>query len=89
MTMEAKVLAAISRLDEKIDNIKADVERISSTLDGNGSIGIRTRVDRLERDAQRSNENKKSKWGLFSGIIISLTTIFVSLGGTALFIIFN
>ena len=92
MTMEShesQILSAIAVLGEKIDNIRDDVGKLTTTVSGNGNLGLATRVDRLEQTEAREKNTKKSRISIFSAILVGFFTIISSIGGAALLIFFS
>lgn len=80
MPDESKILAAISSLEVKMDNLKDDVNRLTKVvIDGNGSLGLVTRTDRLEQSHERLEKiqetNTKGRWGILAAIIGGLIVV--------------
>ena len=86
MSEEGKILAAISGLDAKFDDMQKDVLHLTKVVvDGNGQPGLVTKVDRLEVAAQQAKDNKKGKWTIWAAIVGSILTV-VGSGAIAFFI---
>lgn len=46
---ETKILSGIARIEESIKNTNGNVEDLAHTVYGNGTEGLKTRVDRIEQ----------------------------------------
>lgn len=71
------ISASSARMEQKIDTMAANQERIMHLLYGNGEPGLKGRVDRLEQDQiARDKDNEKANarrekflwWAVTSGI---------------------
>ena len=67
--MNNKMSALRDIIDERYAMIEEKLEKISHVIDGNGSPGLKIRVDRLE-----ISENRRS-WLLRSAVVSSITAM--------------
>ena len=72
-----RVEASVGNLNEKVDALNEKADRFLYAIEGNGTPGLKVRVDRLEQ-----REESRAKWmgvavaASISGILVALWTGF-------------
>ena len=61
-------------LSEKVDDVKDEVEKVSHTLNGNGTPGLKLEVDRLKQSEARRRWLNRAIMGAVLSIIVWLIT---------------
>ena len=64
----------IGRIDTKVDGLVESVGRIEKLLDGNGQLGIRVRLDRVERVCEAVKSARAWRAGIVAGLIVAVTS---------------
>ena len=75
-TLDQKLDFLLSTLEKHVKTDDAHFERIGDVLDGNGTLGMKTRVDRLEQSESTRKWHIRTLW---AAIVTGVCTWFVGL----------